>query len=110
MRPIDTAQARRSARHRPSGSRIKLATKPVKAILQVIRRLPMASQSVSDFGGPFENEEQAVREAISTISQREDDLAAIKAGLEDMNAGRYRPLAEVDAEIRKELGFSTGDE
>ena len=70
----------------------------------------MASQLASDFGGQFENEEDVVREALCILRQREEDLAAIKAGLEDMNAGRYRPLAEVDAEIRKELGFSAGDE
>ena len=51
----------------------------------------MAGQLPSDFGSQFENEDRVVGEAISTLRQREEDLAAIKAGLEDMKAGRYRP-------------------
>jgi predicted transcriptional regulator len=66
----------------------------------------MAGQLPSEFGGEFENQEEPVREAVRTLRQQEEDLAAIQEGLADMNAGRYRPLAEVDAKIRKELGFS----
>lgn len=29
------------------------------------------------------------------------DLEAIRAGIEDLEAGRFRPLTEVEAEIRK---------
>ena len=70
----------------------------------------MASQLASDFGGHFENEEDVVREALCILRQREEDLAAIKSGLEDMSAGRYRPLCRSRRRSRKELGFSAGDE
>jgi predicted transcriptional regulator len=36
---------------------------------------------------------------------REQDIAAIQAGIEDMEAGRTVSLEEAAAEIRKELGF-----
>lgn len=35
-----------------------------------------------------------------------DAIADIRQGIHDLDAGRYRPLEEVDAEIRKEFGFS----
>jgi len=37
--------------------------------------------------------------------REQDDLASIARGIEQMEAGEGRPLAEADAAIRKELGF-----
>ena len=37
--------------------------------------------------------------------QRQRDVAAIQRGIDDMEAGRGRPLEEVDADIREEFGF-----
>ena len=37
------------------------------------------------------------------------DWAAIQAGIEDMLAGRMRPLREIDAEIRKTHGWPALD-
>jgi len=34
-----------------------------------------------------------------------DDIAAIKEGVDDMQAGRLRPFSEVDAEIRGSHGW-----
>jgi predicted transcriptional regulator len=39
------------------------------------------------------------RRAMEALTERED-MAAIQAGIDDMEAGRHRPLADVDAEIR----------
>lgn len=36
---------------------------------------------------------------------REGDLAAIRAGIDDMEAGRVTPIAEADVLMRKRLGF-----
>ena len=36
----------------------------------------------------------------------QEDLAAIQRGLDDRKHGREQPLAEVDAELRTEFGFS----
>ena len=37
--------------------------------------------------------------------RRQEDRAAIQAGIDDMEAGRVVPLEEVDQQIRKEFGF-----
>ena len=46
-------------------------------------------------------------EPFMRLSNRTIDFAAIQAGVADMNAGRVRPIREVDAEIRSRLGFSS---
>jgi len=38
--------------------------------------------------------------------RQQDDLVAIQAGIDDMEAGRIVPLEQADAEIRKDLGFA----
>ncbi len=35
----------------------------------------------------------------------EETVAAVRQGVEDFEAGRFRSLEEADAEIRKRLGF-----
>lgn len=37
--------------------------------------------------------------------QEQEDLASIARGIEQMEAGEGRPLAEAEAAMRKELGF-----
>jgi hypothetical protein len=45
-------------------------------------------------------------QGTSPASKQEmDDLAAVRAGIADMEAGRYRPFAEVDAEFRRKHGI-----
>ena len=55
--------------------------------------------------GPYQSEDEVLRAAMTALERERDDLAAIQAGIEDMEAGRYRPLAEVDAEIRKKYNI-----
>ena len=43
-------------------------------------------------------------ELVDALRQQED-IAAIQAGIDDMEAGRVISLEEADAEIRKDLGF-----
>ena len=62
--------------------------------------------------------EQAIRCSDSEVSwdelfiqwqsarERSDVNEAIREGLADVEAGRYRPAAEVMEEIRKDFGFS----
>lgn len=46
------------------------------------------------------------RRALDAFAlQEQEDLEAIRRGLEDMHAGRLRPLSEADADLRKRLGF-----
>ena len=46
-------------------------------------------------------DEQTHQQAMQALKMQQDDIAAIQAGIEDMEAGRYRPLEDVDAELRK---------
>lgn len=55
--------------------------------------------------GSYQSEDEVLRAAMSALEREHDDLAAIQAGIEDMEAGRYRPLDEVDAEIRKKYNI-----
>lgn len=56
--------------------------------------------------GGYRDEDDVLRDALAALAERRDDLAAIRAGVADLNAGRTNPLADVDAEIRRALGFS----
>ncbi len=48
-------------------------------------------------------------EAWAARQHGAEDLASIKRGIADMEAGRSRPLDEVDKDIRDKLGFSPGE-
>ncbi|MCH8922818.1 MAG: hypothetical protein IIA67_06680 [Planctomycetes bacterium] len=49
------------------------------------------------------NEEMHERASIAL--QEQNDLDAIQAGIDDMEAGRITPIAEADTIMRKRLGF-----
>ncbi|MBI3837037.1 MAG: type II toxin-antitoxin system ParD family antitoxin [Planctomycetia bacterium] len=51
--------------------------------------------------GKYASQEDVLRDALDALRQRDEDLAAITAGIEDMQAGRYRPFVEIDAEFRQ---------
>jgi predicted transcriptional regulator len=44
--------------------------------------------------GHFQSEDELLREALSTWNDRDADLAAIRRGIADMEAGRMRPFEE----------------
>lgn len=48
-----------------------------------------------------------VEDYVVTLLDREAERRAIQEGIDDMNAGRMRPLAEFDAELRREFGFAS---
>ncbi len=50
--------------------------------------------------GNYATEDDVLREALYSLIRQNEDLAAIQAGVADMNASRVRPIREVDAEIR----------
>lgn len=56
--------------------------------------------------GQYATEDDVLREAIRALKFRDEEIAAIKAGTGDMEAGRVRSFEVVDAEIRREFGFS----
>jgi predicted transcriptional regulator len=53
----------------------------------------------------FADETEVLREALAALKRETAEVAAIQLGVDDMEAGRYRPLEEIDAEIRREFGF-----
>jgi hypothetical protein len=52
----------------------------------------------------FVVDEDTHRRAMRALSQQEDH-EAIGEGIEQMEAGQGRPIADVDADIRQEFGF-----
>jgi Arc/MetJ-type ribon-helix-helix transcriptional regulator len=55
--------------------------------------------------GSYASPDDVLREALKALAERNEDLAAIRAGIEDMTAGRATPLSQVDAAIRERLGY-----
>ncbi len=55
--------------------------------------------------GNYESADDLMRDALQVLKTRKDDLAAIRAGLDDMQAGRTRPLADVADEIGRKHGL-----
>ena len=50
--------------------------------------------------GLYQTEDDVLRAAMAALEREHDDFAAIQAGIEDMEAGRYRSFSQVDAEFR----------
>ena len=55
--------------------------------------------------GQYQTEDDVLREALDALRRQDDELQATREGIADMEAGRYRTLDEVDAEIRHKHGF-----
>ncbi|MBA3480199.1 MAG: hypothetical protein H0T51_00155 [Pirellulales bacterium] len=55
--------------------------------------------------GRFVDEGDVLRKAIAALERQELDAAAIQEGVDDMEAGRYRPWEEVKAELDAKYGF-----
>jgi len=46
--------------------------------------------------GRYGSEDDVLRDAMAALEERSADLAAIEAGIRDEQAGRVKPLGEVD--------------
>jgi predicted transcriptional regulator len=55
--------------------------------------------------GNYSNEEEVLRKALAVLNRYEQDVAAIQEGVDDMEAGRYRPWEDVKAELDAKYGF-----
>jgi putative addiction module CopG family antidote len=60
--------------------------------------------------GKYSSHDEVLRDALNALRQRDEDLAAIAAGIADMEAGRYRSFAVVDSEFRKRHDIAPNDE
>jgi Arc/MetJ-type ribon-helix-helix transcriptional regulator len=55
--------------------------------------------------GRYTTEDELLREAMTALQRRNEEIAAIQEGIDDMNEGRHQPFDEVDQEIRQQFGF-----
>ena len=56
--------------------------------------------------GHYASEDDVLRAALRALAFRHEELAAIQAGVDDMEAGRLRPFEDVDTDMRQQFGFS----
>jgi len=57
--------------------------------------------------GEYQTQDDVLREALNALSRQDEEIRAIREGIADMEAGRYRSLDEVDAGIRRKHFFPT---
>ena len=55
--------------------------------------------------GHFADESEVLRTALRLLARQTAEATAIQHGMDDVEAGRVRPLDEIDAEIRRRHGF-----
>jgi predicted transcriptional regulator len=55
--------------------------------------------------GIYQTPDQVLNEALDALELRNADFEAIKAGIEDEQAGRMRPLEDVVREMREQDGL-----
>jgi putative addiction module CopG family antidote len=51
--------------------------------------------------GRYSSEDDVLREALRALRWQDQEIAAIREGIEDMEAGRTKPLREFDRDFRK---------
>ena len=55
--------------------------------------------------GNYTNEDDVLRDALDALDARNADMAAIRAGVEDMEADRMRPIGDAAGDIRRKHGW-----
>lgn len=55
--------------------------------------------------GEFASEDDVLKAALRALDERDEEIAAIQAGIDDMEAGRVRDLSAADA--ARSLSFAT---
>lgn len=56
--------------------------------------------------GNYRSEEDVLRQAMRALKVHDQELAAIRMGIDDIEAGRVRAFEDVDTEICQVFGFS----
>ena len=52
--------------------------------------------------GEYASEDEVLLEAMRVLADRDEAVAGVRAGIEDMHAGRVQPLSDVDAKLRSQ--------
>jgi len=55
--------------------------------------------------GRYASEDDVLRDALQALARQSADLAAIEAGVDDMEAGRFQSVEEFDAAFRQKNGI-----
>lgn len=55
--------------------------------------------------GQYDSEDAVLIAAMQSLEQQEEDLAAIREGIEDMNEGQFQSLRDFDREFREKKGI-----
>ena len=59
--------------------------------------------------GAFASHDELLREALTALRFRNEELAAIGAGIDDMEAGRLTPIRDFDRQFRERNGLSSAE-
>ncbi|MBU4272326.1 MAG: type II toxin-antitoxin system ParD family antitoxin [Planctomycetes bacterium] len=59
--------------------------------------------------GAYKSEDDVLVEALQALRDRDKTIAGIREGLADLDAGRVRPLGDVDAQLRTKLGIARNE-
>jgi putative addiction module CopG family antidote len=74
----------------------------------MVPQLPADLQKLVDeqlATGAYSSAEEVLRDALEALRWRRAEIAAIAEGIADMEAGRYRSLKEIDADLRRKYDF-----
>jgi Arc/MetJ-type ribon-helix-helix transcriptional regulator len=56
--------------------------------------------------GTYNSEDEVLVDAMLALRDRDESIAGIRQGLADLDAGRVRPLCDVDVELRTKHGIT----
>ena len=56
--------------------------------------------------GVYRTEDDVLVSAMLALRDRDESIAGVREGINDLNAGRMRPLESVDAELRTKHGIA----
>ena len=57
--------------------------------------------------GQYKSQDELLREALRALKSRDAEVAAIQEGIDDMEAGRMRPIGDVADDIRQKQGWTS---
>ena len=68
---------------------------------------PDLDQQVKHYlaAGQYQTEEEVLRDALRALADEQSVFGDIRQGLKDLEAGRGRPLEDVDADLRKKYNI-----